>query len=32
MKRDEEKQKNDIDLGNLGSTTLKLSWQNNDFV
>ena len=25
MKRDEEKQKNDIDLGNLGSTTLKLS-------
>jgi hypothetical protein len=25
MKRDEEKQKNDIDLDNLGSTTLKLS-------
>ena len=25
MKRDEEKQKNDIDLGNLGSTTIKLS-------
>ena len=25
MKRDEEKQKNDIDLGNLDSTTLKLS-------